>query len=166
MVSTRNIIIAVLLVAAGAAAFILLSDSEEAIIKKRFQALGDTFAKEAGESKLLAASKAGKMREFFTETSRIHVSMYDFSRDVARKDLPGYVLQARAGYASLSVDFTDYTVLIVSDTEAEVSLTATVTGKLPTGERTRDIQELSCRLRKEEDLWRIREIEMVEVLER
>ncbi len=166
MVNTRNVVIAVLVLAAGAAAYILFSDSEEARIRKRFRVLGETFQKDAGETQFASALKADSVRDFFTETSNINAPAYAFSRDVARKDLPGYILPMRAQYASLSVDFTDFVIAFPSENMADVVVTATVTGKIYSGENTRDIQEMSCRLQKVEDTWLLREIEMVQVLEK
>jgi hypothetical protein len=166
MVSAGKIIIAVLLLAAGVAAYILFSNSEEERIKKRLRILGEIFQKEPGETLLLAASKAGKVRNYFTETSHVIVPAYHFSRDVARRDLPGYVLQARASYASLVVHFADFVISLPSESKAELSTTVVVTGKLPSGQRTRDIQEVRCRLQKIENQWFIRAVEVVQVLEK
>ena len=161
MVSAGKIIIAVLLLAAGVAAYILFSNSEEERIKKRLRILGEIFQKEPGET-----SKAGKVRNYFTETSHVIVPAYHFSRDVARRDLPGYVLQARASYASLVVHFADFVISLPSESKAELSTTVVVTGKLPSGQRTRDIQEVRCRLQKIENQWFIRAVEVVQVLEK
>jgi hypothetical protein len=166
MVSARKIIIAVFLLAAGIAAYILFSASEEDRIKKRLRALGETFQKEHGETPLLAASKAGKVRNYFTETSHISMPAHHFSQDVVRRDLPGYVLQARAPYASLVVDFADFVISLPSKSEAGLSVTVVVTGKVPSGQRTRDIQEVRCQLQKIEDEWLIRAVEVVQVLEK
>jgi hypothetical protein len=166
MVNTRNIIITVLVLVAGIAAYILLSDSEENRIKKRLWDLGETFQKKPGETPLLAASKAGKVRDYFSKTSYINVPAYNFSQDVVRRDLPGYVLQARAPYASLGVKFEDLVISLPSENKAELSTTVVVTGKIPSGERTRDIQEMRCRLQKIENEWLIREVEVVQVLEK
>lgn len=166
MVNTKNIIIVLMVLTAGVAAYILLSDSKETRIRKRFRALGETFQKDAPEAPLLAASKAGKVKDFFAEISHIDAPAYSVSRDVARKEIPGYILQARSRYASLFVDFTDYAMVFPSDSLVDVSVTVTVTGELRSGERTRDIQEMSCRLQEVEDDWIFQEVEMVEVLEK
>lgn len=166
MVNAGKIIIAVLVLAAGIAAYILISDSEEDHIKKRLRVLGETFQKEPGETAISAAAKAGKVRNYFTETSHIIVPAYNFSQDVVRKDLPAYVLQARAPYVSLAVDFADFVISLSSENRAELLTTVVVTGKIPSGKRTRDIQEVRCRLQKIENEWFIREIEMVQVLEK
>jgi hypothetical protein len=39
-------------------------------------------------------------------------------------------------------------------------------GKLTTGELIEDLHELKCKLQKIEDIWRLKEIEIVEVLKK
>lgn len=166
MVNTKKIITAVFILAAAATALILFSDSEEERIKKRLQRLGETIQKDPGETQLPAAKKAGKVKDYFTESSRIQIPAYNFSRDVTRKNLPGYVLQARSYYTSLEVDFKDFTIVFPAEYQAELSVTVMVKGRGPSGEYTRDVQELSCRLQKIENEWFIQEIEIVQVLEK
>jgi len=47
-----------------------------------------------------------------------------------------------------------------------VNLTASMKGKLTTGEFVEDLHDLKCKLQKIEDIWRLKEIEIVEVLKR
>jgi len=66
-------------------------------------------------------------------------------------------LPIRAKFYDFVIDFSE------QDT-ARVNLTESMEGKLKTGEFIEDIHELKCQLQKIEDIWRLKEIEVVEVL--
>lgn len=166
MVNTRTVIIAIIVLAVGVGAYILLSESEEDRIKKRLHTLGEILHKKPGESPILAASKAGKVQKYFTETCNVRVQAYNFSENVLQGELSRYTLRARAAYDSLKVDFKDFVIALPSENQAELTVTVMVTGKMSSNEQTRDTQEVSCRLEKNEEEWFIREIEIVQVLEK
>ncbi len=64
------------------------------------------------------------------------------------------------------MEFYDFVIGFPEEGFADVNVTARMTGKLTTGEYVDDIHELKCKLKKTEDIWLLREIEVVEVLKK
>lgn len=166
MVKAKYSIIAGGVLVAGVIAFFIFSQSEEAKVKKQFEFLAEKIGKTPEESQIIAATKANRIREVFTETCKIHAPAYSFSRDISSDELPTLVLSARSQCSEISLKFYDFVIDFPEKGTAQVNLTASMEGKLTTGEFIEDHHELKCRLQKTEDIWRLKEIEMVEVLKK
>jgi hypothetical protein len=166
VVKANYIIIAGGILVAGLIAFFMVSQSEEAKVKQQFEFLAEEIGKTPGESQIIAAVKANRIREAFTETCNIHAPAYSFSRDISSDELPTLALTARSGYAEISLKFYDFVIDFPGKGTAQVNVTARMEGKLKTGEFIEDLHELKCKLQKIEDIWRLKEIEMVEVLKK
>jgi hypothetical protein len=151
---------------AGVSAFIIFSQSEAARVKKPFKFLEEKMKKTPEETQLISAAKANRIKELFTETSTIHAPAYSFSRQISSQDLYALVLNLRSQYSKVSLKFYDFVIDFPEKDLADVNLTATMTGKLTTGEYFDEIHELKCILKKIEDIWLLKEIELVEVLEK
>lgn len=151
---------------AGIIAFIIFSQSEVAKVKKQFKYLEERIKKTPEETRLISAAKAKRIKELFTETSKIHAPAYSFSREILSQDLSVLVLNLRSQYSKISLKFYDFVIDFPEKDLADVNLTATMTGKLTTGEYFDEIHELKCILKRIEDIWLLKEIELVEVLEK
>lgn len=166
MVKIRYIVIAGALLVAGIIAFVSFSQSEEAKIKKQFNLLAEKMKKRPDETRLMAAAKANRIKDLFAEICIVHASAYSFSREISSQHLPSLVLTTRARYSEISLEFYDFVIGFPEEGSADVNVTARMTGKLTTGEYVDDIHELKCKLKKTEDIWLLREIEVVEVLKK
>ncbi|MGD9331291.1 MAG: hypothetical protein PVJ53_08255 [Desulfobacterales bacterium] len=166
MVKHQKWIIIAVVSALGLIAIYRLIPSDAARIKKQFGRLSEQIAKRPGENKLIAAANAKRIREVFTETVTIQEPGYNGTRVLAAAELPALVLRARIPYAELSLNFTDFVIDFPQQDQALVRVTAILRGVLPSGEVVEDFQELLCRLRTVEDVWRIEAVEVVTVLER
>jgi len=152
--------------AAGIIAFFIFSQSEEAKVKKQFSVLAEKIKKTEKETPLVAAAKANRIKALFAETCTVHAPAYSFSRDISSQDLPSLVLTTRSRYSKMSLEFYDFAIEFPEEGSAQVSLTARILGKLTTGKDVDDVHELRCKLQKREELWLLKEIEVVEVLEK
>jgi hypothetical protein len=164
MVKWKVALIVVLLAAVAVGLWHLFSVDEEDRIRQRFDLLAETAEKQKGEPALTSAAKAKRTQELFTDPFAVSVPSRDLEREIPLRDLPARVVGLRSAYTTLELDFTDMAVMLTSDTTAEVSTTAVLTGRIKSGERTRDIQELTCHLEKTEETWRFTAVEIVEVL--
>ena len=166
MVKAKYIVIGGGVLVAGIIAFYIFSQSEEAKVKKQFKFIAERIGKTPEESHIVAATKANRIREAFTETCKIHAPAYSFSRDTSSDELSTLVLSERSQYSEIFLKFYDFVIDFPEKGTAEVNLTASMEGKLTTGEFIEDLHELKCKLQKIEDIWRLKEIEMVEVLKK
>ncbi len=166
MVKAKYSIIAGGVLVAGIIAFFIFSQSEEAKVKKQFEFLAEKIGKTPEESQIIAAAKAKRIREVFAETCKIHAPAYSFSRDISSDELSTLVLSARSQCSEISLKFYDFVIDFPEKGTALVSLTASMESELTTGEFLEDHHELKCNLQKIEDIWRLKEIEMVEVLKK
>jgi hypothetical protein len=166
MEKVKYIIIAGTTFVAVIAAIIIFSHSEGAKVKKQFIYLAQKMKKNPGEITLTSAAKANKIRDLFAETCTIQAPAYSFSQVISSQDLPTLVMASRSPYSKISLKFYDFVIDFREKDLADVNLTARMTGKRKTGEYSDGIHELKCKLKKIEDTWLLKEIELVEVLEK
>ena len=166
MEKIKYIVAAGVVLAAGIIAFFIFFQSEEAKVKKQFSVLAEKMKKTEKEAPLVAAAKANRTKELFAETCTVHAPAYSFSRDISSQDLPALVFTTRSRYSEISLEFYDFVIEFPAKDSAHVNLTASMTGKLTSGEYADDIHELKCKLKKTEDIWLFKEIEVVEVLKK
>ena len=166
MVKAKYIIIAGTILVAAIAAFIIFTHSEEAKVKKQLKFLAYKMKKTPGEITLTSAAKANRIRDLFTDICAIHAPAYSFSKEISSQDLPVLVMATRSLYSKISLKFHDFVIDFPEKDRADVNLTAHMTGKRKNGEYSDGIHELRCKLKKVEDTWLLKEIEMVEVLKK
>ena len=166
MEKIKYIVIAGAVLAAGIIVFVIFSQSEEAKVKKQFSILAEKMKKTEKETPLVAAARAKKISELFADTCTVHAPAYSFSRDISAQDLPALVLTTRSRYSEISLEFYDFVIEFPEEGSAHVNLTASMTGKLTTGKYVDDVHELKCKLKRTEDIWLFKEIEVVEVLKK
>ena len=166
MEQVKYLIIAGAVLIASIIAFIIYSESDEAKVKKQFKFLAEKMKKTPEENRLISAAKATKITKQFTKTCTIHAPAYSFSRDISSDELSALVLTARSQYSDISLKFYDFVIHFPEKGTAQVNLTASMKGKSTTRELFEDLHELKCKLQKIEDIWRLKEIEVVEVLKK
>jgi len=166
MVKTRHVIVVVGMLVGGMIAFLIFWPSEEAKVRKRFEFIAEKFEKAPGESPIIGAAKANQIREVFAERCRIDAPAYFASRDILSDELPAIVLRMRSRYSEIDLMFYDLAVEISGQDVAQVNVTAIMKGKSTNGQSIEDLHELNCKLQKIEEIWRLKEIEIVEVLEK
>ena len=164
MVKAKHIIIAGGILTAGIIAFFIFSQSEEAKVKKQFEFIAEKIEKKSGENRIIAAAKVNRIREVIIDPCKIHAPAYSFSREASSDELSTFILGKRSQYSAISLKFYDFVIDFPEKDTARVNLTESMEGKLKTGEFVEDIHELKCQLQKIEDIWRLKEIEVVEVL--
>jgi hypothetical protein len=166
MVNQKNIILFATICLAGLIAFWWLYESDEAKIRKRFDALAEEAAKVSDETELAAALKAKKLSDMCADPFTVKIPSYSISRIFPKSDIAANILAARAHYASIAVKFYDITIEFPEEGIANVALTASVKANMVSGERVDEIQELQCRLEKIEKDWLFAKIEEVDVLQK
>lgn len=140
--------------------------SEEAKIKKQFEFITAKIEKRPGESLIVSAAKAKQIKEVFTERCRINAPAYSVYRDILSDELPDIVLRVRAEYSEISLMFQDFDIEFPEQDAAQVNVTVIMEGKSVNGEPVEDLHELKCGLQKIEEVWRFKEIGIVEVLKK
>ena len=166
MVKIKYIVVSGLVLAAVVMAFVIFSQSEEAKVKKQFSVLGEIIEKTQKETPIVAAAKANRIKQLFAEACTVHAPAYSFSKDISSQDLPSLVLTTRSRYSEMSLEFYDFVIKFPEEGTAQVDLTARIVGKLTTGISVDEVHELKCKLQKTEGIWLLKEIEVVEVLEK
>jgi len=146
--------------------FVVFPESEEDRVKKQFALLAEQFEKEPGESKLVSAVRAKKIRGLFAENIVIDIPERSIEKELDRRDLGPYVLGARAKFSEMKLKFYDIKVDFPDSDAAGVRATASLAGELGTGEHIDETHELACSLEKVEDKWLFKRFEAVEVLKR
>ncbi len=165
MVKKNYLIIAGIAIVGIVAAFFLFQ-TEEGRIKKQFKRLSEIMSKSSGESQLALAAKTSKLEELFDTHCNINFPAHAISKKFSQRDIISSALHVLIQYGELSCRFQDFNIQIPAADTAEAILTATLTGKMSSGEKVRDFHELRCGLVKIEGEWRFSAIEIVDVLEK
>ena len=164
MVTWKKWAVAGSVLAVGIALIYVLSPSRESRIKKQFEVLAENISKAPNQNPLLTAANAKRLREGFSQTITLHAPAYEYSRDLVSAELPALVITATAPYSELSLSFHDLAYAFPTQDLARVRTTSRVRGRHSDTEWIEDIQELDCRFRLVEDVWRLESVEVVEVL--
>ncbi len=164
MVKAKHLIVAGVVLIAGIIAVFTFFQSEEAKVKKQFEFIAEKIEKEPNENSIIAAAKANRITELIIEPFKIIAPAYSLSRDISSGELSTFVLLKRSQYAEIFFEFYDFSIEFPEKDTARVNLTASMEGKLNPGEFVQDFHEMRCKLQKMEDTWRLKEIEIVEVL--
>jgi hypothetical protein len=164
MVKAKDIIVAAGILAGVMLAALIFWQSEEAKIRKQFKFIAEKFEKTPGESPIIAAAKANRIREVSAERCRIDAPAYSAPRDILSDELPGIVSRIRSEYSAMSLTFHDFVIEFPEQDTAKVNVTAIMKGESARGDPVEDIHELKCNLEKIDEVWRFKEVEVVEVL--
>jgi hypothetical protein len=165
MVKTKYIIVVGIL-AGGMLVALIFWENEEAKIKKQFEFIAEKIEKRPGESPIVSAAKANRIKDVFTEKCRINAPAYSAPRDILSDEWPALVLRMRSKYSEISLVFQDFDIEFPEQDIAQVNVTAMMECKLVSGEPVEDLHELKCSLQKIEEVWRFKKIEVVEVLKK
>ena len=147
-------------------AVLIFWQSEEAKIRKQFEYIEEKIEKKQGENPIIAITKAKLIREVFTERCRIDAPAYSGPRDILTDELPAIVFRVRSEYSAISLMFHDFVIEFYEQDTAQVNVTAIMEGKSARGKPVEDLHELRCNLEKTEEVWRLKEVEVVEVLKK
>jgi len=164
MVKAKHIIVVAGVLAGGILAALIFHQNEEAKIRKQFDFIAEKFEKRPGESPVMAAAKANQIREVTAERCRINAPGYSAPRDILSDELPAIVFRIRSEYSSISLMFHDFVIEFPEQHSAQVNVTAVIEGLSAGGKPIEDLHELKCNLEKIEEVWRLKEVEVVEVL--
>ena len=164
MVKTKYLIIAGGVLVAGIIAFFVFFQNEEAKIKKRFKFIAENIEKTSGENPIIAAAKANRTKKVITKSCKIHAPEYSFSGVISSDELGAFVFSKRAPYSEISLNLHDFIIDFPEKYSAQVNLTASMEGRLKTGKFVGELHELKCKLQKIDDIWYLKDIEVVEVL--
>ena len=166
MVKAKHIIVVVGILVGGMLAALIFWQSEEAKIRKQFEFIAEKIEKTLGESPIIAAAKANQIREVSAERCRIDAPAYSAPRDILSDELPAIVFRIRSEYSAMSLMFHDFVIEFPEQDTAQVNVTAIMEGKSASGEPVEDLHELKCNMEKIEEVWRLKGIEVVEVLKK
>lgn len=165
MVRKKNLAVAGILVAVGAFILFLVTHSEEDNIRNQFKRLCEIGTRKSGENPLILASRVSQIKELFDRQCHIDFPSHSISKKFSHQELVSLALNVLYWYDTLESSFYDLSIHI-SNSIAQVVLTAKLTGKLRSGENVKDIQEVKCILLKIDGEWLFSEIYEVDVLER
>ena len=154
------------ILAGGMLAVLIFWQSEEAKIRKQFEFITEKIEKRPGESPIIAAAKASQIGDVFAERCRIDAPAYSAPRDILTDELPAIVFRIRSEYSAISLMFHDFVIEFYEQDTAQVNVTAIMEGKSARGKPIEDLHELRCNLEKTEEVWRLKEVEVVEVLKK
>lgn len=165
MVTTKRIIIGVLLLAAAYVGYKYIFVSEERKIRKQFDIIAKSIAREPGENPLSIAGKLRIIEKLFLDPCKIEAPAYAISKIYSRQEITQLGLTVLTYYSKLSVSFYDMKIMI-SDDQANIVTTLKITGRLANGEEANDVQELECNMTKFDKDWLFREFKLVDVLKK
>jgi ABC-type multidrug transport system fused ATPase/permease subunit len=166
MVNSKNMVIAALLVAGAVIAFMLFFQTDEAKIKKKFNALAKKIDKPADESDLMAAAAANRIEKMFGKSIRIEIPSYSVDKTFPRNEISPHVLYARSQYIEMKIKFHDFQFQFPKEDTAQVNLTAVFKATTISDEPVDEVHEVECILEKIDDEWLFTGIKGVDVLER
>ena len=166
MVKTKHIFVVAVILVVGILAALIFWQSEEAKIKKQFEFIAEKIEKRPGESPIVSVAKANQIKGVFAEKCRINAPAYSTPRDIPSDELPTIVLRIRAEYLEISLMFEDFDIEFPEQDIAQVNVTAIMEGKSESGEPVEELHELKCSLQKIDEVWRLKEIGIVEVLKK
>jgi hypothetical protein len=164
MVKAKHIIVVAGILAGGMLVALIFWQSEEAKIRKQFEFIAEKFEKTPGESPIMAAAKANQIREVSAERCRVDAPAYSAPRDILSDELPGIFARIRSEYSAISLTFHDFVIEFPEQDTAKVNVTVIMEGELASGDPIEDFHELECILEKIDEVWRFKEVEVVEVL--
>ncbi len=166
MVKSKPVMITVAIMIAGLVVFFLLPQSDASKIKNQFYFIADKIEKIDQENPFVSAAKEDKLKEAILSPCKILSPVYDLEKDYPIKELSRFVLAKRLQYINITLRFHDFIIDIIGDTTAIVRLTGELEGQLKNGNLVSDIHEFKCNMQKADDSWKIKSIEIVEVLEK
>ncbi len=166
MVKMKHILVFLLIIAIGIWAFLALYDSEEKRVKKQFHLLSDGVSKESDENIFTLDQKIKKIGSLFEESCEIKIPDHSLSGSLTRDEITGYAARGRLHFSKLHLSFHDMTITFTDEGEANIHLTARLTGRTKTGENLEEGHELKCLMKKTEKKWLFKVIEVVEVLKK
>lgn len=166
MVTIKYIIIIVLVLIIGVAAAVYLFPSEEKRVKKQFTSLSRWISKDPDEKKLAMAAKMQNIKSVFAKTCQFEGAAAGFSGTYSPDEIARNAIAARSKFSKVSLKFYDLEVDFPKEGTAKVTTTAKLTGSATDGDAVDETHELECILQKIDDVWLIREVEVVEVLKK
>lgn len=166
MVKIKYFIIVSIFIAAGIAVFFFVFESQEAKIKKQFKFIAEKMEKSEEESPLISSAKAKGLTKVIANPCFINIPTYSYSKKTSSESLTRTILTMRSQYSKISMTFYDFVFDYMDEITAQVIVTAGLKGKLRAGEVLEDIHEVTCSLKKIDDVWKFIEIEVVDVLKK
>jgi hypothetical protein len=166
MVKIKYFIIVSIFIAAGIAVFFFVFESQEAKIKKQFKFIAEKMEKYEEESPLISGAKAKSLTKAIANPALIIIPAYSYSKETSSESLTRTILTMRSQYSKISMTFYDFVFDYMDEITAQVIVTAGLKGKLRAGEVLEDIHEVTCSLKKIDDVWTFIKIEVVDVLKK
>jgi len=166
VVKTKSLAILVLLGVMGSLVVIYYFPSDTNKVKRRFALLAQWASKDPDEKALATAQKLKKIGALFDEKNRLQVPSQEISGTFSREEIVAFAARIRLAFSQLHIKFYDIIVTFPKEKKVQVTLTARLTGKWPSGENVDETRELICTLNKVEDEWLFSEFEVVEVLKK
>ena len=155
---------ALLIVAIGITALVYFSQSDEKSVRRQFDLLSESVSKGSNENMVAMAQKMQRLGTLFDETCRLELAVESLSGNYTRDEIRSYAARARSRFLTVSLRFSDLTVIFPEAETAKVNLTARLTGRTSAGEYVNDPRELECLLKKIDKQWLFSHVEVIEVL--
>ena len=160
----KTILIGIVILVAGIMAYFYFSPGEEAKIKAHFDRIAEIIGKKPDENPMSAMAKIGRLKDVFAEKCRVDAPVYNLAQEMTFDEIAAFMFRERARNAQITLKFHRFTIELPNEDEAVVDVTAGFAGESASGVRSEDYHLLTCGLIKTNDTWKLKQINVVEVL--
>lgn len=135
-------------------------------IKKLFKHLSQWVSKEGQEGPIAMVQLIPEGRKFFADPCELKSDEYGLDESLSPLELAKLAMGARSRFETLSLEFHDLQIGFAEDGQAQVTVTARLTGRGESGEDVQETHEIEGVLQKNEGRWLLTRIKLVEVLKK
>ena len=143
-----------------------LRESDADLIRAQVRHLALLATKPLGEKALAGALKINRTDKVFAPQCELVVKYEMFSGKFTPQGLTSSLARYRMLFDQARIQVSELDVKLESPGQATVFFSGELDGRLKDGKRVDEIRDLTCRLKKTEDGWRIVYLEIHEVMEK
>ncbi|NMC00405.1 MAG: hypothetical protein GYA35_09020 [Thermoanaerobaculaceae bacterium] len=147
-------------------ALLLFYPTEKRKIKNLMKKTAEWVQKSEEDTPLSIAVKSKKSRKFFADKVLLKIERRNYEREIPIEEIEKGYLYLMSSNSKFKVTIKDINIEIVDDFSAEADSAVIVETKGGTLEEFSNVNEVGFGLTKTEEGWRIRKIEIKEVLEK
>ena len=161
----KTVVSGVVLIAAAIIVYFLFSSSEEDRIKEQFNRIAEAVSKDHGENQISAMAKIRQLKDGLAPKCEVDAPIYGLDQEMTCNDIEDFVFQERNRYGQIVLKFHRFSIRFSMENHAAVDVTAGFSGESTTGQRSEDYHVLTCHLAKTDDMWQLKQINVIEALE-
>lgn len=146
--------------------FFYSSDSDEAQVKRVLKTLCRMATKRAGNSPAAAGLMISKTDKIFAGEFSVKIGNGMFDGIYNPTKMTAELARYRAIFTEVEVDTQDMEITFPAQNEAGVVFTGVLNGRTKTGSGISEAREVICSLIRTQDGWRIKKLEIQEIMQR